>query len=91
MSFFETDREIPDLISITAGAQIIYRNQSHGAPSKDFLVHAQEQLRRQDCRVIVYENTNAESDLIRIQHKASVMAGHNTWNQVGQAIVQAVS
>lgn len=80
-------RPISSLIGIDDGAQIIQRvtqsRQSAGA-------EAIRALELQGFTAIPYENRAMNSDLIRIQSKKSIMAGHGIFNESGKRIAETL-
>lgn len=76
------------LAPVTAGAQIILRNQTK--PITDACVTLfTERLKAGGFVITRYVNTEPGSDLVRIQSDSGVMDTPQTFNVIGQSIVQA--
>lgn len=72
------------LIKITNGAQLVYR-----VNKKQILKNNQpvsKKLSAAKLKVIQYNNTKPNSDLLRIQTEQSVIAKHNVFNKLGKKI-----
>ncbi len=76
-----------DLIELSDGAQIVQRMTKGVQSVFDDVSGA---LRAKGYDVISYENTEYNSDLLRIQSKESIMEAHNSFNQKGKDIMNAV-
>lgn len=74
------------LIKITNGAQLVYRVNDRQTAKDNQLVS--KKLLTEKLKVIQYDNTKPNSDLLRIQTEQGVMAGHNVFNQLGKKIVK---
>ena len=77
------------LAPVESGAQIILRNQTT-IFSESCLTVFSERLKTAGFTVIRYQNTEPGSDLIRIQSNAGIMNTPNTFNKIGESIVQAL-
>ncbi len=80
-------RPVSSLIEIEDGAQIIQRvtQSARSVPAS-----AVAALELDGFTAIPYENHTMNSDLIRIQSKKSIMAGHGTFNDQGKRIAENV-
>lgn len=76
-----------DIISVTDGAQIVQRVTKHIQGIFDDAVIA---LKNKKFEVIAYQNTDLNSDLIRIQSDKSIMEKHNVLNSTGQTIAETI-
>lgn len=80
------------LIKITNGAQIIYRvnnnkpNNKLIRNSKQQLINNKKILEKNELKIILYNNTKPNSDLLRIQSKIGIMNQHNKFNKIGLKI-----
>jgi len=72
-----------ELIKIKDGAQVILRNTK---AQKHKSTKAQKTLKKNGFNVIEYNNTEPNSDLLRIQSKSGIMMKHNGFNVVGKKI-----
>lgn len=72
------------LIEVTDGAQIIQRVTQNTKTVSDDVIGS---IELDGFKTVPYENTTANTDLVRIQSKTSVMSGHNEFNDVGQKII----
>lgn len=78
------------IIDVVDGAQIIVRNQEGQTWPAEHLTEIEKKLRAENFNVISYANTAPGSDLLRIQSKRSIMAGHNAFNEIGKKIYDTV-
>ncbi len=76
-----------DLIEITDGSQIIQRITANIQSLFDDIGN---QLEKKGYDVVVYENTELNSDLIRIQSHQGIMDGHGLFNVKGHEIVETI-
>ena len=72
------------LIEITDGAQIIFRKNKELKEKQ--LQTIKTNLEKENFTVIKYDNQKANSDLLRIQSKQSIMENHNKFNKTGKKI-----
>jgi hypothetical protein len=72
------------LIEIRDGAQIILRNKEKGVKNTKQII---TKLKNEKLNIIRHNNTEPNSDLIRIQSKTGIMKNHNTFNITGEKII----
>ena len=76
------------LITIKNGAQIIQRITHKKISIRQLADKSQiSNLTKKKFNIIIYNNTEPNSDLFRIQSKKGIMSAHNKLNKVGQAIL----
>ncbi len=73
------------LIKISDGAQIIQRVTTKIASAKK-LENTIDELKKNNLRVISYENTEHNSDLLRIQSETSIIEIDNEFTEIGKKI-----
>ncbi|MEA2715315.1 MAG: hypothetical protein QOG91_343 [Candidatus Parcubacteria bacterium] len=76
-----------DIVRIDDGAQIVQRVTRNVQSLFD---DAGGELERGGYKAVTYENSAPNSDLLRIQSRESIMAGHNIFNDRGREIAKAI-
>jgi len=76
-----------DIIAITDGAQIVQRLTKHVQSIFDDAVSA---LEKRGYEVIAYQNTIANSDLLRVQSQKSIVERHGLLNEEGSKITEII-
>jgi hypothetical protein len=76
-----------DIIAIDNGAQIVQRITKHIQGVFDEIT---TKLEQKGFEALIYENTDPNLDLVRIQTDESLIQSHNTLNKKGQEIVEII-
>lgn len=76
------------LVPLTDGAQIIIRQQGQSTTTIEAVANT---LSAASFRVIPYNNSDANSDLLRIQSTTGIMQNHAQFNEHGQRIVHTIT
>ena len=76
-----------DMIAVTDGAQVIQRVTKK---VQSIFEDIREILEKTGYKVVVYQNTAMNSDLIRIQSDHGIMESHGAWNARGKEIAEAI-
>lgn len=79
------------IIDVVDGAQIIVRNQEGKTWPDARLAAIEEKLKQENFNVVRYTNTAPGSDLLRIQCRRGIMAGHNEFNDLGKKIYGTIN
>lgn len=89
MSLLNDDLQNKKLIEIKDGAQVIQRvlSQKSIKSTKSRVI----KLKNEKFNVILYNNSEPNSDLIRIQSKTGIMKKHNEFNETGNKILSLMS
>lgn len=85
MSLLDMDLKKYKLIEIKNGAQVISRITYHISCIK---TQQLAKLNKAGFNTILYNNTEHNSDLLRIQSKTGIMKKHNEFNEVGKKIIK---
>jgi carbamoylphosphate synthase large subunit len=90
-SLLELDPDHLKLIEIESGAQIIQKVTTNYSLLKPKLKKITEQLKKDGFKTVNYNNTELETDLLRIQSTKGIMKAHNKFNENGEKIIESLT
>jgi aspartate carbamoyltransferase catalytic subunit len=89
--FSKFSKEGIKLIEIESGAQIIQKVTTNYSLLKPKLKKITEQLKKDGFKTVNYNNTELETDLLRIQSTKGIMKAHNKFNENGEKIIESLT
>lgn len=89
-SLLKLDPDHYELIKITNGAQIIQKVTKDSLQIKQRFKKIGQQLKRNHFNTITYNNTDPETDLLRIQSTRGIIEEHNQFNEYGKKIIHCL-